>query len=261
MNGMELSALSVNGSEWRLGDLLRVACIEGEFTTVGRMIRRAVILQYAEERQISVDEPEEKAKVNEIRQHMGLYSAAETMTWLEQWGLETEDLFESARARILEEKVKRIVTGDRIVAYFLQNRRSFDRANVSQLVVSTREQAQELLFQIEEGETFFKLAQTYSLNASSRYNGGYVGWLGRAELSAEEEAFVFGAEAGQTGGPFPAGSGWRLLHVWEVAPTELTEELRLNLADLLFDEWLDEAVKRSDVDVKLWRYLAGDSPA
>ncbi|WP_158302090.1 peptidylprolyl isomerase [Paenibacillus mesophilus] len=260
MSGMELTALSVNGWEWRLGDLLRVACIDGGFTAVESVIRRAVILQYAEERQISVDEPEEKAKVNEIRQQMGLYSAAETMAWLEQRGLETEDLYESARARILEEKVKRIVTEDRIEAYFLQNRRSFDRANLSQLVISTREQAQELLFQIEEGESFFKLAQTYCLNASSRFNGGYVGWVGRTALSAEEEAFVFGAEARETGGPFPAGSGWRLLHVWEVAPTELTEELRSNLADLLFDEWLDEAVKRSDVDVNLWRYLAGDTP-
>ncbi|RKN60832.1 peptidylprolyl isomerase [Paenibacillus ginsengarvi] len=191
---------------------------------------------------------------------MGLYSAAETMTWLEQRGLETEDLFESARARILEEKVKRIVTESRIQAYFLQNRRSFDRANLSQLVVGTREQAQELLFQSEDGESFLQLAQTYCLNASSRYNGGYVGWVERAALTAEEEAFVFGAEPGQTGGPFPAGSGWRLLHVWEVAPAELTEDLRSHLANLLFDEWLGEAVKRSDVEVKLWRYLAGDTP-
>jgi foldase protein PrsA len=261
MSGMELVALSVNGLELRLDDLLRFACIEGGFPAVDSMIRRAVLLQYADDQQLSVDESEEKAKVNELRQQMGLYSAAETMAWLEQRGLETEDLFESARARILGEKVKRIVTGDRVDAYFLQNRRSFDRANVSQLVIGTREQAQELLFQLEEGETFFKLAQTYCLNASSRYNGGYVGWVGRAELSAEEEAFVFGADVGQTGGPFQVGSGWRLLHVWEVAQSELTEELRSKIADLLYNEWLDEAVKRSDIDVKLWRYLAGDTPA
>ncbi|BBH22521.1 hypothetical protein Back11_38660 [Paenibacillus baekrokdamisoli] len=258
MDAMELVTFSVNGAEWRLRDVLKLACMEGGFTAIEDSIRRAVTLEFAEQHNLSIDELEWKAKVSEMRQQLGLYSAAETLAWLSMRGLVTADLFESAKVQLLTEKVKCIVSEDRIDAYFLENRLSFDKANVSQLVIGSREQAQELLFQLEEGEPFYKLAQTYCLNSSSKYDGGYFGWVGRAELNGEEEAAVFGSEAGQTVGPFPFGSFYRLLHVWEVIPAELTEEVRLKLADLLFEEWLNEAVKRSEVDVKLWGYLAGE---
>jgi len=258
MDALELVALSVNGTEWHLRDVLKHACIEGCFTAVEDSIRRAVTLEFAEQHHVSIDEQEWKAKANEIRQQLGLYSAVETLEWLRRRGLATSDLFETAKARLLTEKVKYIVTQDRMDTYFLENRLSFDKANISQLVIGSREQAQELLFQLEEGEPFYKLAQTYCLKSSSKYDGGYVGWVGRADLSGEEEASVFGSVAGQTVGPFPFGSSYRLLHVWEVSPAVLTAELRLKLADSLFEEWLNEAVKRSKVDVKLWDYLAGD---
>lgn len=252
MDALQQVALSVNGTEWRLRDVLKLACMEGGFTAIEDSVRRAVTLEFAELHNLSIDEQEWKATANEIRQQLGLYSVAETLAWLSMRGLATSDLFETAKARLLTEKVKRIVSEDQIDTLFLENRLSFDKANVSQLVIGSREQAQELLFQLEEGESFYKLAQTYCLNSSSKYDGGYVGWVGRAELSGEEEASVFGSEAGQTVGPFSVGASYRLLYVWEVIPAVLTEEVRLKLADLLFEEWLNEAVKRSKTDVKLW---------
>ncbi|MNI14074.1 peptidylprolyl isomerase [compost metagenome] len=205
-----------------------------------------------------MDEQEWKAKANELRQQLGLYSGAETLAWLSKRGLTTADLMESAKTRLLTEKVKRIVSEDKIDGYFLENRLSFDKAIISQLIVDSREQAQELLFQLEEGEPFYQLAQIYCLNSSSKYDGGYVGLVGRNELSGEEESFVFSSEAGQSGGPFPIGSCYRLLYVWEVIPSALTGELRIKLADLIYEEWLNEAVQRSKVDIKLWGYLAGE---
>ncbi|WP_409342242.1 peptidylprolyl isomerase [Paenibacillus sp. MBLB4367] len=258
MDAMKLVTFSVNGAERRLREVLKFACMEGGFSAVEDSIRRAVTLEFAEQHKISIDELEWKAKANEMRQHMGLYSAAETLEWLRRRGLSTSDLFETAKARLLTEKVKHIVSQGRMDTYFLENRLSFDKANVSQLVIGSREQAQELLFQLEEGEPLYKLAQSYCLKGSSKYDGGYVGWVGRAELSGEEEASVFGSEAGQTVGPFPFGTSYRLLHVWEVSPAVLTAEVRIKLADLLFEEWLDEAVKKSQVDVNLGDYLAGD---
>ncbi|BBI36624.1 peptidylprolyl isomerase [Cohnella abietis] len=257
MDVMELVAFNVNGTEWRLRNVLKLACMEGRFSAVEDSIRRAVTLEYAELHKISIDEQEWKAKANELRQQLGLYSVAETLVWLKARGLTTADLLESAKARLLTEKVKRIVTEDRIDAYYLKNRLSYDKAILSQLIVDSREQAQELLFQLEEGEPFYQLAQTYCLNSSSKYDGGYVGAVGRSEMSGEEESFVFSSEAGQSGGPFPTGSYYRLLYVWEVIPASLTEELRIKLANLIYEEWLNEAVKRSEVDIKLWGYLAG----
>ncbi|MBP1995470.1 peptidylprolyl isomerase [Paenibacillus eucommiae] len=258
MDAMELVAFNVNGTEWSLRDVLKLACMEGRFSAVEDSIRRVIMKEFAEEHKISIDEQEWKAKVNELRQQVGLYSAAETLAWLKMRGLEMTDLFESAKAWLLTEKVKRIVSEDKINTYFLENKLSFDKAIISQLIVGSREQAQELLFQLEEGEPFYQLAQTYCLNSSSKYDGGYVGAAGRAVMSGEEESFVFSSEAGQSGGPFPIGSCYRLLYVWEVIPAALTEELRIKLADLIYEEWLNEAVKRSKVDIKLWGYLAGE---
>jgi parvulin-like peptidyl-prolyl isomerase len=258
MNEWEGSALSVNGVDWGLRDVLKQAVLEGGFRAVEDSMRRAVILQFAEKHKIMIEDQERASKVNELRQQLGLYSVAETNQWLSQRGLSVRDLYETAKAQLLEEKVKRMVTDAGIESYFLEKRLDLDRANVSQLVTSTREQAQELLFQCEEGESFFRLAQLYSLDSDSRYAGGYIGWVSRSDLSSEEESFVFGAEAEQTAGPFPTGGCYRLLHVWERQAAQLDEEVRRQLADARFAEWLDETMRSSAIEVGLWRYLAGE---
>ncbi|MFX3636881.1 MAG: cyclic nucleotide-binding domain-containing protein, partial [Candidatus Pristimantibacillus sp.] len=149
MDAMELVAFKVNGTEWRLRDVLKLACMEERFSAVEDSIRRAIMKEFAEQHQISIDEQEWKAKANELRQQLGLYSAAETLAWLKVRGLTMVDLFESAKARLLTEKVKRIASEDKVDAYYLKSRLSYDKAIISQLIVGCREQAQELLFQLE----------------------------------------------------------------------------------------------------------------
>ncbi|AZN41675.1 peptidylprolyl isomerase [Paenibacillus albus] len=259
MNDRDPIAVSVNDKEWRLRDVLKFATIEGRLFAVDDTVRSAVIIEFAEKNEISVEEQEWIDEANELRKRKGLYSAAETMEWLNRRGLDKNDLFEAAKLLLLTEKAKRIVASEeRIEAYFWDNRMAFDRANVSQLIALGKDQAQELLFQLEEGISFYALAQTYCCSDSSKYNGGYIGWIGRTQLSGEEEASVFAAEAKQTVGPFPFGSYYRLLHVWEVRPAELTEETRMAIADALFEAWLKEAITNARVDIGLWGYLAGE---
>lgn len=257
MDALEQIALCVNGSTWRLRDVLKLAYLESGFTAIDDGIRNMITLTFAAQQGLSVSEQECKAKVNEMRRQFGLYGVAETETWLRQRGLATVDLFEAAKTHLLADKVKRLVTEDHIDAYFLGNRLNFDRANVSQLVVSSREQAQELLFQLEEDEPFFRLAQSYCIRSSSKYDGGYLGWISRGDLNGEEESLVFGAESGQTVGPFKSGSCYRLLHVWDVAQASLTEEIRKIIAASLFEEWLQNAVIAAEVDIPLQRMLLG----
>ncbi|MFC5470488.1 hypothetical protein ACFPPD_17485 [Cohnella suwonensis] len=61
MDAMELVAFSVNGTEWRLRDVLKLACMEDGFTAVEDSIRSAVTLEFAERHNLSVDEQEWKA--------------------------------------------------------------------------------------------------------------------------------------------------------------------------------------------------------
>lgn len=96
MDAMELVAFNVNGTEWRLRDVLKLACMEGHFSAVEDCIRRAVIQEFAEQHKIAIDDQEWKAKDNELRQQLGLYSVAETLAWLKVRGLVTADLLESA---------------------------------------------------------------------------------------------------------------------------------------------------------------------
>ncbi|MFC5530523.1 hypothetical protein [Cohnella yongneupensis] len=72
-NELDNIALRVNGTDWRLRDVLKLACMEGGFSAVEDSISRAVILAFAEQHGLAIEEQEWKAKANEMRRQRGLY--------------------------------------------------------------------------------------------------------------------------------------------------------------------------------------------
>ena len=71
-----------------------------------------------------------------------------------------------------------------------------NRARASHILVKTEEQAKEILAKIQNGESFAKMAEQFSL-CPSRKKGGSLGEFGRGQMVKEFEKAVFDGKKGE----------------------------------------------------------------
>jgi len=84
------------------------------------------------------------------------------------------------------------------------------RACASHILVKTREQAERLLKQLNEGAPFDKLARKYSTCPSSR-NGGSLGEFSRGDMVKAFDDVVFKGPLLEVQGPVKTQFGWHLI--------------------------------------------------
>ncbi|RKP45403.1 hypothetical protein D7Z26_25430 [Cohnella endophytica] len=101
----------------------------------------------------------------------------------EQLGMNREEVLEDARYRLLLEKlsirdVK--VTPSEIDRYIDEHREDFvprRQYRLSQIIVQTKGQAEDLLASLTKGADFAELARTYSVDEFTADEGGDAGWI------------------------------------------------------------------------------------
>jgi len=89
------------------------------------------------------------------------------------------------------------------------------KVNASHILVSTKEQADELLKKLELGSSFESLAQQYSKCPSGK-KGGSLGWFGRGQMVREFENAAFSLQKGKTSQPVKTQFGWHIIKVNDV---------------------------------------------
>ena len=87
------------------------------------------------------------------------------------------------------------ITDEQISEYFAANEAEYgteEQVRASHILVETRELAEDLLAQLEEGADFAELATEHSIDPGSGANGGDLNWFGRGAMVApfEEAAFA-----------------------------------------------------------------------
>jgi len=107
------------------------------------------------------------------------------------------------RAVIIEEYLRRELSEglmapseEDILAFFEENKEAFDNAEtvrVRHILVETREEAEEVLERIREGENFSELAREYSICPTGP-DGGDLGFFKRGDMIAEFEDAAFALE-------------------------------------------------------------------
>jgi hypothetical protein len=88
MSLREITALRVNGHEVSFGKVLNLARIYNSFPILNEKIELELLNQAAMDLRIEVTDEELQAAVNEFRLNKGLYSAADTLAWLEGIAIE-----------------------------------------------------------------------------------------------------------------------------------------------------------------------------
>jgi parvulin-like peptidyl-prolyl isomerase len=160
-------------------------------------------------------------------------------------GLDTDPLY---KARLNEYQKTRLVnlhranlaqekepSQEQLKAYYKANRNQImqvEMRKTQEVVLKTREEADELKARIESGElTMFQAAADYSIAPGAKQQLGEVGWVaqGRAQPALNELIFKLGP--GELGGPVESTEGWHLVKV-------------LDVSDAKFNDFDDEATQK-----------------
>lgn len=161
--------------------------------------------------------------------------------WLSE-NMYTLDGFRAALEEeiLAERKVDQIVSGVP---------RTAEQVHARHIVVASRDQAQELLDQLEAGADFADLAATYSLDLSTRLAGGDLSWFPRGYLTMPlvEEA-AFNLQPGEISGIIESELGFHIVQSLERGEHPLTSDAWQKLGRTAVEDWLTS--RRSDADIQ-----------
>ena len=206
-----------------------------------KIVYQKIIEKAASERHIAIAPEEIETEADSIRYGKRLEKAADTLAWLEEQMITTEDWEAAIRNRLLAKKLAENLFDREVESYFAQNQLDFDQFVLYQIIVPYQKLAQEIYYQIEEEEiSFYEAAHLYDMNERRRYHCGYVGKIGRWSLPPDLAEAVGNASVGQVVGPIATDKEqkYHLLMVKEFIPAELTPERCQDIIDRLFKDWL-----------------------
>ena len=145
-------------------------------------------------------------------------------------GLETDPDYiertaEYRKARLINEHRNGLIhswnpSEDELKAYFEDNIDRFsvpEARRVQMLIVNTREEAETVRAQIDQGEmTLGQAAQQLSIDPNAKYTQGDMGWIRKGAVFQGLEAMIFNMKPEVVSDPVESQSGWHLLKVLAV---------------------------------------------
>ncbi|MBN1487274.1 MAG: peptidylprolyl isomerase [Anaerolineae bacterium] len=203
-----------------------------------RMLEQILIEQAATEAGVSISDQEIDMTIESLKADIG---EAEFQRRLENEGMTLEEMREELRREMIaSEMVNRIVDQVPTTAEHIRARH---------ILLTTPEEAQQVLAQLEAGNDFGAMAQAYSKDESTRDNGGDLGYFPRGILTSREvEEVAFSLQPGQLSAVIQSELGYHIIQSLERVP-ELDvspDNLRL-LRDKAVREWIDNLWAQANV--------------
>lgn len=237
---------------------------------LAQLIDRELVLIEAENRGVAITPAELDAELIGLR---GDFDKDSFQDVLRSSGQDPEQWMEQLKMRLLTEKVAEQVTAEvaevsdeEVTAYYRANLDEFQRPEqlrARQILVPTREEAEQALARLEQGEKFADLAREISLSPD-RENGGDIGFFARNQLPVEFDDVLFTLPVGRISDPVASPYGYHLFLVEEKrkkgleplssAKRELRERLHSEKKEQAFSEWLQELRKQTPVQID-WSQL------
>ncbi|MBE9191999.1 peptidylprolyl isomerase [Gloeocapsopsis crepidinum LEGE 06123] len=226
---------------------LRRSC---KFAEIADLTERdALILQLCEQYEVTVSDEEWQAAGDAFRTEHKILGVAETYAWLARQRISVEDWSEGIKVRLLARKLKAELFGEAVDSYYLQNREEYQRVALSQILVLNVTDAMKLAKALrEEQASFCALALEYSKGKQSQENGGFTGVRFLNELLPEIAQAIATAIEGEIIGPIHTKLGYHILRVEKRFPPELSETVREQILDTLFEFWIQENSKAKMLD-------------
>ncbi len=204
-----------------------------------KILFKQVIEEAAKSRGITVNNEEIQTEANKQRLEKRLEKASDTLAWLTDQLVSPEDWENGIRNHLLSKKLSEVLFSQRVKQFYAQNRLDFEQIVFYQIVVTNQHLAQEICYQIEEGEiSFYEAAHLYDIDDKRRLQCGYEGKFYRFNLKPSLAAILFTASPKKVIGPIFNERVYNIFMVEELIPTELTTEKHDEILAQMFQEWL-----------------------
>ena len=208
-----------------------------------KVLQKKVIDKAAGERGLTVTPEEIQVVGDQLRREKRLEKAADTIAWLADQMVSVEDLEAGICDRLLAQKLAEHLFSKEVEKNFIHNKLQFDQIILYQIVVGNPQLAQELFYQIKEGEiSFFDAAHLYDIDENRRHLCGCEGKVYRWGLKPDIAVAVFSAKPGEVIRPIETERGYNLFLVEKFIPAELTPERYQEILHNMFNEWLANEV-------------------
>jgi parvulin-like peptidyl-prolyl isomerase len=208
-----------------------------------QVLQKKVIDKAAEERGLTVTPEEIQVAGDKLRRDKRLEKAADTIAWLAEQMISVEDLEAGICDRILSQKLAEHLFDKDVEKIFVQSKLQFDQIILYQIIVANLQLAQEIFYEIQEGEiSFFDAAHLYDIDETRRHLCGCEGKVYRWALKPDIAVAVFSAKPGEVIRPIETERGYHLFMVEKFIPAELTPERYQEILHNLFNEWLANEV-------------------
>lgn len=143
------------------------------------------------------------------------------------------------------------MTESKLPEYFIERKIYLDRVVLSRILVDSRELAEELQTQIEEGASFEQLAKEYSL-ADERVFNGMMGPISRGTIPDSLRAAVDATVPGKLINPIEIEGRFALFRLEQILPASLEDpQLKQSLQNELFEKWLGEKIQNLTVKIQV----------
>ena len=215
----------------------RVAEIRQE--VLDNLIDSALIEQAAPRLGVSVNDADLEAQIAADIEAGGGQSAFDE--WLQATGLTREDYKQMLREAFLTQRVMDAVTAD--------IPQTAEQVHARQIVVSSREVADQVLAELQVGADFASVAREKSTDLTTKDNGGDLGWFPQGLVPLALEKLAFSLQPGEIGGPLQLDDGYHFVQVTERDPgRELSAEMQGQVQLALFERWLEEQRTKATVE-------------
>jgi len=200
---------------------------------------KKIIEQAAQERGIKLTAEEIQEEADKLRYENRLVKASDTLAWLADQLIVSDEWEAGIRDSLLSKKLSQSLFNKDVEKYFSENQLDYDQVLLYQIVVPYVQLAQEICYQIEEGElSFYEAAHIYDMDYNRRITCGYEGKFYRWSLKPDIAAVVFSARPGDLLGPLTIDQASYILMVEEFIPAELTPDRHQEILNKMFREWL-----------------------
>jgi parvulin-like peptidyl-prolyl isomerase len=219
---------------------------------INDILKLQVIKETSQEIGIEVTDEELQQRADNIRLISDVKTADETLIWLDNHGLTLDDFEEIVHTTLLYDVLAQHLFTDRIEKYFVEHQLEYMGVAMYEIIFDNEEITMEYYLAIQGEEvSFFDIAHQYIADAELRRQCGYRGILRRRDLKPTIASVVFGAESPRLLKPIKSTAGYHLILIDEIIKPELTENLKKQIQQELFVDWLEQKVQTIDITTNL----------
>ena len=180
--------------------------------------------------------------------HLKAFVNNDDQAW-QQWLTENQLNTEFQIRDLLYQQILTAKVRDHVVEEYLTNR-PIQQLHARHILVDSQVLALDILQQLQSDADFVDLAARYSLDVTTRDQGGDLGWFTEYDLVAPLVAHVASAQAiGELSDPIATSLGYHIVQTLAFDSAPLPQVKQAEIDQIIFNDWLTIQIDNAVVEL------------